>query len=229
MARASLAPFMGEIVGKLGNGVFQRGRAGLTLRERVVPINPNTSAQVAVRANLTSLSKAWAGLTDSQRGQWDTAAASAEWTQKNTFGENFQLSGEQLYLKLNLVIDFIGESRISVPPTKATFDSITLGALTATAGTPAFTVAYSGSLSSDFQFMISASAQVSPGIMSSKSVSFSNIINDTSATPINILSAYSSKNGTLVAGRKIFVRMEIASDLTGESILVGESSVIVGA
>lgn len=229
MAKASLAPFMGEIVGKLGNGVFQRSRAGLTLRERVVPINPKSSSQVGVRGNLTSLSKAWAGLTDSQRGQWDTAAASSEWTQKNVFGENFQLSGEQLYLKLNLVIDFIGESRISVPPTKATFDSLTLGTITAAAGTPALTIGYTGALSSDFQFMISASAQVSQGIMSTKSVSFRNITNTTGTTPIDVLSAYNTKFGTLVAGRKIFVRLEVASDLTGETILVGEGSVIVSA
>lgn len=229
MGKCTFAPFMGQIVGTVGNGVFQRSRAGNTIREKVVPINPKSSAQISVRGFLASLSKAWAGLTDSQRGQWDTAAASAEWTQKNAFGEDFQLSGEQLYLKLNLIIDFIGETRITTPPSKATFDSITLGTVTATAGTPSLSMPFTGSLSSNFQFMISASQQVSQGIMSTKSVSFRNILNTTGSTPIDLLTAYNNKFGTLVEGRKIYIRLEIASDLTGESLLVGETSVIVAA
>lgn len=229
MGKVKYASFIQDIRGLVGDAVFQKNRSGNTIRERVVPINPKSSDQVAVRNSMSVLSKAWGGLTDSQRGQWDTAAASAEWTQKNVFGDNFQLSGEQLYLKLNLVIDFLGETAIDVPPTKATFNAMTLGTITAAAGTPALTIAFTGTLASDTQFIVSASAQVSAGIMSTKSVSFRAITNTTGTTPLDVLAAYNSKFGTLVAGRKIWIRVEVAADLTGEKILVGESSVIVAA
>lgn len=229
MARVKYSPIIDSVNGKIANVVFQDGKAGAIVRNRVVPANPNTAAQASARNILSSVSKAWAGLTDAQRGAWDTAAASSEWRQTNGYGEGFQLSGEQLYIKLNSVIDFIQETRLTTPPSKATFDSITLGALTAAAGTPALSLAFSGTLSSNFQFMISASPQVSQGNMSSKSVRFSNINNTTGTTPLNLLTAYTTKFGTLVAGKKIFVRMEIASDLTGEVIVVGETSAIIGA
>lgn len=229
MGKVKYASFIQDVRGLVGDAVFQKNKAGNTIRERVVPVNPRSSSQVAVRSNLSVLSKAWSGLTDSQRSQWDTAAASAEWTQKNVFGDNFQLSGEQLYLKLNLVIQFLEESPIDVPPTKATFNAMSLGAITAAAGTPALTVAFNGTLASDTQFIVSASEQVSQGIMSSKSVSYRAIENTSGSSPINLLAAYNAKFGTLVAGRKIFIRLEVASDLTGEKVLVGEGSVIVGA
>lgn len=229
MAKVKYAAIIDDIKGKIGNTVFQGGKAGPIVRGRVIPINPRSSAQLNVRGNLTSLSKAWASLTENERLAWDSAAASGDWRETDAFGNSFNLSGEQLYLKLNLVIDFIGETRLTNPPSKASFDAITLGALTAAAGTPAMTLAFTGTLSANFQFMISASAQVSAGIMSSKSVSFANIANTTGTSPINVLSAYTSKYGTLVAGRKVFIRMEIASDVTGETVLVGETSAIIAA
>ncbi len=229
MAKATLAPIMGDVKGSIANVTFQGGKAGLTLRAKVVPINVKSSAQVAQRSALSVRSKAWRGLTDAQRDSWDTAAASAEWTQTDVFAIGFQLSGEQLYMKLNLVISFLGETPIVLPPTKATFAAMGLSTLVATAGVAALTVAYTGTLAADQQIMISASPQVSQGIMSAKSVSFVNIANDTAATPLNILTPYVAKKGTLVAGKKIFIRMEVASDLTGEKILIGEGSVIVSA
>lgn len=229
MALAKLAPFLSGLIGVLGPVVFQGAKNGLTMRENVVPINVKSSAQVAVRASMSVLSKAWSGLTESQRRAWDSAAAGGEWTQTSTFGDSFNLSGEQLYLKLNLVIVFLEETAINVPPTKAAFNAMSLGVLAAAAGTPALTVAYTGTVGADQQIMIFASPQVSQGVMSSKSVSFVHIASVSSSSPLNILAAYTALKGALVAGKKIFIRMEVGSILTGEKILIGESSVIIAA
>lgn len=229
MARVKYSPIIDSINGKIANVVFQDGKAGAIVRNRVVPANPNTAAQANARGILSLISKSWAALSDAQRTSWDTAAASPEWRQTNAYGEGFQLSGEQLFIKLNSVIEFVQESTLTSPPSKATFDSITIGALTAAAGTPALSLAFSGTLSSNFQFNILASPQVSQGNMSSKSVRFSSINTTSGTTPINLLSAYTNKFGTLVAGKKIFVKLEIISDLTGEVLFVGETSAIVAA
>lgn len=229
MAKVKLAAILDDVRGKIGNTVFQDSPAGLFIRGRVIPINPNSSAQVAVRANMTTLSKAWSGLTDAQRQSWDTAAASGDWRESDVFGESFNLSGEQLFIKLNMVILEIGESQINTPPSKATFGSIVLGAVTAAAGTPALTIAFTGALASDTQFYIEASAQVSQGIMSANSVSFRKIDNTTGSSPLNVLAAYNSKFGSLVAGKKIWFRVYQVADLTGEKVLVGVTSVIVAA
>lgn len=229
MAKISFAAWVGDVAGRVGNAVVQRGKAGNTLRERVIPINPESTAQVTVRGRLTARSKAWAGLTESQRNAWDSAAASAAWTQTDSFGNPFQLSGEQLYLKLNLVIASVGASAISSPPTKATFNDITLGALTATAGTPSLSLAFTGTLGGNDYLVVEASPQVSAGIMSSKSVSFKQIAEYQGASPANLLSDYTGFFGTLVAGNKIWLRVKQVNELTGEEVVRGTVSAIVGA
>lgn len=229
MAKAILAPILDGLSGKISNVVFQRNPAGFTARKRVKPSNPQTAAQSNVRSILTTVSQAWRGITEAQRTEWDTAAASAEWTQIDSYGNPFQLSGEQLYVKLNTVITILQETPITSPPAKATFDSITLGAFTATVTGTVLTIAYTGTLSSNFQFIFSASPTGSAGQMSFKSTRFSQILITTGSSPIDLSTAYGAVWGEFETGLKIWLKVQIASDLTGEVIDVGVTSTIVTA
>lgn len=229
MGKISYAAWVDDVAGKVGNAVFQRGRAGNIVRKRSIPINPRTTAQVAARALMSTQSKVWRTLTESQRTAWDNAAASAEWTQTDSFGNPFQLSGEQLYLKLNLNLLDISATPITSPPSKAEFTAIVLGAITIAVTGPAFTIAFTGTLDASETLVVSASPQVSAGVMSAKSVRFAAIMDYTSTSPIDAQSAYEAAFGAPVAGQKIFVRVEMVSETSGERILVGEGSDIVAA
>lgn len=229
MAIISFAPWVGDVKGKIGPAVVQGGKSGPILRKRVIPINPGTSAQTTVRGRMSVRSKAWKGLTESQRTSWDGAAASAAWTQTNSFGNPFQLSGEALYVKLNLVIASVGGSAIAAVPSKATFASIVLGAITAAAGTPALTLAYTGTLGGNDYLVVSASPQVSAGLMSPKSTSFVQIAELQTASPLNLLSAYTSYHGTLVAANKIWLKVSQVNETTGESVDLGTVSVVIAS
>ena len=229
MAKVNYSTLVADVAGKVGNVVFQRGKAGPIVRSRVIPINPKSLSQSLVRSRMTVRSKAWASLSESQRSSWDSAAASASWTQTDTFGNSFQLSGEQLYIKLNLVIASVGGSAIASPPSKASFAAIAIGTVTAAAGTPAISMPYTGTLGGNDYLVVSASAQVSAGIMSSKSVAFKQIAEVQSATPINLLTAYTSEHGALVAGNKIWFSVAHVNELTGEAVDLGTVSVVIGA
>lgn len=229
MGKIAYAAWVDDVAGKVGNAVFQRGKAGNTIRKRSIPINPRTTAQIAARALMTTYSKNWRGLTEAQRTAWDNAAASPEWTQTDTFGNPFQLSGEQLYLKLNLNLADISATPITSPPTKAEFTAIALGAVTIAVTGPAFTVAFTGTLDSSETLVLSASPQGSQGIMSAKTVRFAQIMDYTSTSPIDAQSAYEAVFGTPVEGQKIFVRLEMVSETSGERILIGEGSDIVAS
>ena len=153
----------------------------------------------------------------------------SEWTQKDRFGVPFQLSGEQLYCKLNLRMLQQGNTPLTDPPARHAFNELGLGAIVATAGTPTFTVAYTGTLAATDVWIIRASAQVSQGKMSFNSIYTVELQGGVTASPIDILAAYTARFGTLIAGRKVFIELWQSSDLTGEDTIVGTGTVIIGA
>ena len=56
--------------GSVNGTVYSRGIGGLYMKNRVSPLNPQSSKQSAVRSQLSSLAAAWRSLTDSQRNAW---------------------------------------------------------------------------------------------------------------------------------------------------------------
>lgn len=72
----SPSALVGEIRNKVGSSVFTRGRSGATVRLRVKPRNPRTSAQESVRANLTDSSRAFKALGSSDLALWQSYAQS---------------------------------------------------------------------------------------------------------------------------------------------------------
>lgn len=229
MALVRLSIILDSIKGKAGNAVFQGGPGSTRVRQKVSPANPKSAAQTSQRALVTSISKAWAGLTETQRTGWNTAAASGNWTLTDAVGGTFNPSGQQLYMQLNLNLELAGQSQISDAPAKASFPTLSIGALTMTAGTPAMSLAFTGTLGSGKTLIVSGCAQQSTGVMSVKSTSLRFVQRATGTSPINMLSAYTAKFGSLVAGQKVFVKLEIVDDASGEKVAVGTVSGIVGA
>jgi len=229
MAKVIFSAIISQLVGKLDKAVFQRGNAGSIVRQLVIPFNPRSTAQTAARARITTFSKAWAGLSDAQRIAWDVAAGGGSWGLTDTLGNAFNPSGEQLYVGLNCSLSQIGESAISSPPSHATFASLSLGTITAAAGTPTLTIAYTGTLGGSETLVVYATPQLSPGIMSPSASLFREIDTFNAASPLNALSAYTAKFGTLVAGQKVHIRLEVVSQTSGEKLIVGTGYDIIAA
>jgi len=61
--------------GKRGLTVSQGGRYGQISRMLVIPANPQSQSQTAVRAILSANSRAWDALTEAQCNAWRSAAA----------------------------------------------------------------------------------------------------------------------------------------------------------
>lgn len=118
--------------GKLGGHVFTKSRKGATIRTKVTPANPNTSAQSLARQRLGSLSSAWSNLTDIQRKAWN--AATGMFTKTNIFGDIKEPSGRDLYVKLNANLSTIGATLIDEPPLPKEFPILELGDVTFDAG-----------------------------------------------------------------------------------------------
>ncbi|MEY2702352.1 MAG: hypothetical protein RLY43_985, partial [Bacteroidota bacterium] len=103
--------------GKIGGHVAAKNRSGSYIRTKVTPVNPNTSAQAAVRSRLVNFSQAWRGLTAAQRASWNGAVG--DYKKTNIFGDLVNPSGFNLYQRLNNNLSQVGAAAISVPPLPA--------------------------------------------------------------------------------------------------------------
>lgn len=90
------------ISGKVGGQVFSRNRYGAYARAHVVPVNPQTAAQSAVRATFGTLSTNWViNLDAGQRAAWSLYGANT--TVTNRIGVAINLSGNAMYVRANSV------------------------------------------------------------------------------------------------------------------------------
>jgi len=86
--------------GKQGGIVWSRNRSGAYVRNRAVPVNPNTDRQVAVRNLVRGLAIAWQTvLTQDQRDGWDLYADNVVW--KGVLGQDVTLTGLNHFIRSN--------------------------------------------------------------------------------------------------------------------------------
>ena len=96
-------------------GVTARQVAGRTiLSVRAWPTGPTTNAQVARRTSMSKISKSWKLLTNEQMQEWDRLAEHT--SGQSAFGQKAELSGMNLYIRLNVNRAMAGESLLSSAP-----------------------------------------------------------------------------------------------------------------
>lgn len=100
--------------GSIGGVTFSHNRGGLYMKAKRVPVNPNSTKQQNVRANLSTVSRQWSLLTSAQQTAW------ADWAALNpvinTLGSSIILSGQGAYVQLNARIALYGGTVSTTPP-----------------------------------------------------------------------------------------------------------------
>lgn len=208
--------------GSYQGSTWSRNRNGQYVRSRAVPVQPRTNFQLVARARLAARSASFRGLDDYQRLGWGSLGALISRT--DSLGQAYTLTGAQASVSVNSVLTAYAQAAVDDAPLLATPAPPATLVLTATAGTPAFTVATTGE-SSDF-IGIYASAPQSAG----RTFTGPRRLISTSAagaSPYNILTAYKNRFGNLVAGQKITVEVRGMTD--GFESIGTTASVIVGA
>jgi hypothetical protein len=77
--------FVGVLSRSQGSTTASHNRFGAYLRNRIIPVNPNTSKQADARATLASNSSRYRTLSEGQRAGW--AALGAQITRLDTLGQ----------------------------------------------------------------------------------------------------------------------------------------------
>jgi hypothetical protein len=190
--------------GSVGNITYSRVRGQQTIRQRAVPINPRTPAQVAARQRLGTDSAAWRGLTAAQQAAW--TAFGNSFTVQNSLGTSIHLTGLQCYVKVNSTNALNGNAVVSVPPSLPSFIAVTTTGITATAGTQALSVTGT-SPASGTVYMIYASPLRSPGAQFENQYKWMQTFTAATSGAFNILAPYTAQYGALAIGKKIFVKV----------------------
>lgn len=112
MAKVRFGGGVSEMRGSIAGNVFSRARSGAIVRNRIAPIQPNTSAQSFVRANFQSATDGFKALTAAEVLEWNEVAQTV--SRFNSLGETYTPSGKQLYMESALNQYVIGNDVASV-------------------------------------------------------------------------------------------------------------------
>lgn len=126
MALFIAGPAAAEIRGSIGGTTFTRNTFGAVMRQRVKPVDPGTTPQMAIRALMNQLQSAWRDeLSPSERAGWIAGAQATPFT--NKVGQSIIISGANAFIRTNVIALLAGIARIDaapVPPLKAYFPLI---------------------------------------------------------------------------------------------------------
>jgi hypothetical protein len=226
-----LSALLTDARASIGGATASKNRSGNYFRARIAPVQPRTPAQQQVRAILATLAAQWRALTPEQIAGWNALASTI--IKKDTLGNSYSPTGENLYVGNNSALTINGESPISDPPVSApTFPGPIMLSATATAGTPTFAVASALSAApTGYLFILRATKQLSGGISFVGQSEFRSInaFPASDFASINALSAYNSIFGALVAGAVIGVELRLLEIASGFQNLAASTVITVGA
>ena len=121
--------------GSIGSSTFARNRYGQYAREKVMPVDPNSNLQAAVRAYFSSLCAGWNVLTAAQRLAWEVYGQNT--TATDSMGNSIVLPGRQWYIGNNTLRLQAGLSVIAAGPTSYGLPIMTKPTPTVAPGTSA--------------------------------------------------------------------------------------------
>jgi hypothetical protein len=217
--------------GSVGGHTFTKGRFGAVLRQKVSPVQPRTTAQLAVRSLFTDFAKAWGqNLTDVQRAGFIALAASNPRT--NRFGNPNVLTGAQLFQSINRNLSTVGVAELDDAPADLNVDGLTSLTLTATFTASVLTVDFLPSpLAATDHLVITATPNLSPGktfISPFLKLTFADPAGATAGTQ-DIFAAWNALFGALQPGQKVGISAFVVRDTNGASSAPATTTAIVGA
>lgn len=215
--------------GKLNGTVMSKNKGGAYARTKVTPVNPQTTSQQNQRNILSTWSQGWRGLTPAQRSGWSTAAVNFPYVDR--FGNVRQLSGFQLYCKLNINLNIANVAGIDDAPTPVEIPAITALTCAGDESALSYTVTFAPTpVPAGFALLIEAVANVAPGKSFVKNLFRSiHAVAAAGTSPYNGNTSIAAKFGAPVAGNQLFVRATMISTTTGQRGVPIQAQVVIVA
>ena len=191
--------------GKRGLNVSQAGQFGQISRTLAIPANPRTDAQMSVRDNLSRVAARWRKLTEPQRVEWMAAASAVK--SSSRLGQSGNLSGFQLFAKINCTLAQFGQDQVDAPPLRPQFPDLAPQGLviTNTAGVVALKLTCPTNPGENT--IVRGSKAVSQGVEVCKDFRILGTCPVPAAGSADITSLYTARYGVPKAGTKVYVQV----------------------
>lgn len=215
--------------GKIGGQVASKNRAGAYMRNKVTPVNPNTTSQQTVRNRLSGLSSGWRGLTETQRAAWN--AAVADYSNTDIFGDLKNPSGFNLYQRLNNNLLNGGQSALTTPAAAAAVDAFSSFSAAVANGAGTVTLTFADAIAADHVVLVRATPALSAGKNFVKSEFRQiDVLTNADASPLSAETEYEAKFGAIgAAGQKVFFELVQVNTDTGQAGIPIQASAIISA
>lgn len=229
MAKIKYSALVSDMRNKLNGSVMSKNRYGSYVRNKVTPVNPQSTAQQTVRQRLGSNSQAWRGLTEEQRQSWIEGAAN--FPVFDIFGDQKILSGSALFVSLNNNLAMIGAAALTTCPVPVAVPSNIIESVAADVSDTSIEIGFSlDPVPANFALVLQATPLITPGVNFVKNrYRFTTSLPAATATGADIYAAWNTLFGSLVAGQKVFVRGFLVSTTTGQAGVPSVASTIVVA
>lgn len=197
-----IAPESGSLQGETAS----RNRYGQYRRSRATPVNPNSTAQGAVRGRMSVNAAAWRDLTDAQRAGWESLGL--QLVRTDSLGQSYALNGFGAYCSVNNNNLAAGNAAVSDAPALVSPSTVATATITLTA--IAFSVAYTPTpLAAGQRLFVYCSPQRNAGRSFEGDLRLIHVSAAAAASPANILAAYTARFGVPVVGNKIFLSLHV--------------------
>ncbi len=215
MAIITPGPTVAALSGSIGGTVYSRNKGGAYIRNRAIPVDPNSNEQQNARSILAAQSAAWSGLATAERAAWENWAVQNKVT--NALGNQIQLSGHQAYVKLNSRLAHDGVAAMADPPIENAPDGLLTLSLIADIGSVAFGVTYTATpTGANEKLWIQAAVVNSAGISYVRNLfRFVGTSSAAQASPFDCESLIVARFGTLVVGQTVHARVSVFDITTG--------------
>ena len=191
--------------GKIGLQVSFQSRYGLVRRARVIPKQPNTFAQLQVRANLTRAAAGFDKLTTAQQDAWNVAAAKHH--TKPSLGQSGPLTGLQLFVKVNAILVGHGQEAVTMCPARPAFAPLATTALVITNLGGVIAVKLTSPMDPGETTFIRAAAPQRSGVRATPQVKEIGPCPAPVTGACNITALYTAAYGAPVVGKRLFVQV----------------------
>lgn len=209
-----------EFSGSQGSTVASRNRFGPYFRNRTLPVNPNSATQQIRRNVLKLASQAWRTLTDAQRSAWNEAAALIPLV--DSLGRTYYQTGHEYFVSTCQAIRLYDAAGAFPTLPTSIVTPIDPASITpaSSAGANTMTVAFTVTpLAALTKLIVEVTPMLSPGVNFVRRSLLQIVFTGAAATvsPANIFAAYTAVFGSLVAGKKVMIRIYAVTSTGGRS------------
>ena len=190
-------------------------KGAIFIRSRGTGSKKRTADQATIKSIFRLLTQSWKNLTQPQIVQWNNAAKSQ--SGRRVLGQKAQLTGSNLYLRLNFWVVRCGGQPLSTPPELTGVEQPS--AATAAISSSSFILRLNQPpQQSGLKLVLMATAPQTVGTITGvgRGSTFCDPLNPT-AEAINLMQTYTTKFGTLNQSKpKVFLRYFYVNPTTGE-------------